>query len=274
VATQTEEPPSQVGFTLDTVPPPTPTLVTPTQGITLTGLTVTLQWTLSPDDGAPLAYDLALDGITRTVGSDTYTASVSSGSHAWRVRAVDAAGNIGPWSSEATFNVERATVFLPLLLRSYTEPVTPPPTDCEIWLTEDFEAETDWSFNTLAALVDDPIHGGAHAVRVGIPPGTPGSNSYSSIMRTLELPGDVESITLTYWAYPIAEGSDEGDFHYVGPQQDLSIDRDDAWAWEERTMDLSTYAGESVLFFFGTKNDEDEDTAALYVDDIVIEVCQ
>jgi hypothetical protein len=79
---------------------------------------------------------------------------------------------------------------------------------------------------------------------------------------------------LTYWAYPIAEGSDEGDFHYVGPQQALSIDRDDAWAWEERTMDLSTYAGESVLFFFGTKNDEDEDTAALYVDDIIIEVCQ
>ncbi len=273
VASQTDATPAQTIFTLDTVAPGEPTLITPTHGITLTSLTATLQWSLPPDDGAPLAYDLVLDGITRAVGSPTYTTAVGSGAHSWRVRAVDAAGNVGPWSVEGHFNAEHATVFLPLVLRNYAPAVEPPPTDCTTWLAEDFEGATDWTFNNLAATVTEPVHGGAHAVRVGVPSGTPGSESYSSIMRTLELPADAESITLTYWAYPILEDNDPDDFHYVGPQGDLTVDWADTWSWEERTLDLSAYAGESILFFFGTKNDADDSTASLTVDDIRIEVC-
>jgi N-acetylmuramoyl-L-alanine amidase len=272
VASQTDATPAQAAFTLDTGVPVTPTLITPTHGITLTALAATLQWSL-PDDGAPLAYDLVLDGITRTVGSPTYTTAVGRGTHSWRVRGVDAAGNVGPWSVEAHFYAEHATAFLPLVLRNYAPAVEPPPTDCATWLAEDFEGATDWTFNNLAATVAEPVHGGAQAVRVGISPGTPGSESYSSIMRTLDLPADAESITLTYWAYPILEDNDPDDFHYVGPQGGLTVDRADTWTWEKRTLDLSAYAGESILFFFGTKNDADDSTASLTVDDVRIEVC-
>ena len=275
VATETEATPSQVAFTLDTVAPVTPTLITPTRAVTLTGLTATLRWTPPPDDGAPLSYDLALDGITRTVGVPTYTTRVANGEHVWRVRAVDAAGHVGPWSAAARFTVSRAAVFLPLILRNYA-PAQTPPADCEAWLVEDFEAESDWIFNTQAELINDPAHDGDRAARVGIPPGAPGTGQaqYSSLMRTLALPADAASITLTYWAYPSAENGDAGDFHYVGPQPALAVDRADSRAWEARTVDLSAYAGESVLFFFGTKNDGDDDTAALVIDDIAIEVCR
>ncbi len=273
VAATTEDTPPQVRFTLDTTAPLTPTLITPTQNVTLTGPTATLRWSPPPDDGTPLAYDVALDGITRTVDITSYTTGVYHGAHHWRVRAVDAAGNVGPWSDEASFHVEGAAVFLPLVLRTYVQEAAPPLT-CEVWLAEGFEEETDWDFNTLATLSDDLVHSGDRAVRVGIPPGTAGSASYSSIMRTLALPGEAAAITLTYWAYPIAENQDPDDFHYVGPQQALMLDRTDSRAWEERTVDLTSYAGEDILFFFGAKNDGDDDTAALGIDDITVEVCR
>ncbi|MGC9399159.1 MAG: N-acetylmuramoyl-L-alanine amidase [Anaerolineae bacterium] len=275
VASQTDMTPARIGFTLDRVVPTAPTPLTPTGGITLTTPAATLQWSPPPDDGAPLSYEVALDNVTRTVHSTMTTIAVGSGTHVWRVRAVDAAANVGPWSEEARFNVKRVHLFLPLILRNHT-PTNPAPADCEVWLSEEFEGETDWTFNALAERVDTPVHGGEKAVRVGLPPGTPGDGEtrYASISRALELPTDAASITLTYWAYPIAEDNDPDDFHYVGPQDALIIDRDDARVWARRTLDLSSYAGTRVLFFFGTKNDGDGSSAALVVDDITIEVCR
>jgi bacillopeptidase F (M6 metalloprotease family) len=41
-----------------------------------------------------------------------------------------------------------------------------------------------------------------------------------------------------------------------------------------RQYDLSSYLGQTVTLYIGARNDGDGDTAALYVDDVVLEICQ
>jgi bacillopeptidase F (M6 metalloprotease family) len=47
----------------------------------------------------------------------------------------------------------------------------------------------------------------------------------------------------------------------------------DAQDWELRQYDLSAYVGQTVTVYVGTRNDGDDDTSALYVDDVKVEVC-
>lgn len=110
--------PAQVSFMLDATPPLTPTLITPTGGITLTQLKVGLQWSPPEDVGSPLAYHVVLDGVIWGVAGTQYTVTALSGAHYWLVRAVDAAGNIGPWSATETFTVVLQHVYLPLVLKA------------------------------------------------------------------------------------------------------------------------------------------------------------
>jgi hypothetical protein len=48
----------------------------------------------------------------------------------------------------------------------------------------------------------------------------------------------------------------------------------DARTWGVRQYDLSSYLGQTVTLYIGARNDGDGDTAALYVDDVVLEICQ
>jgi len=86
------------------------------------------------------------------------------------------------------------------------------------------------------------------------------------------------------WVYPIGEGGDLEDGHYVnlrdesGDYYSLDLWQSDARAWELREYDLSDHvaqlAGQTVTLYIGTRNDGDDDTAALYVDDVVLEIGQ
>ncbi|MEA3310108.1 MAG: N-acetylmuramoyl-L-alanine amidase, partial [Chloroflexota bacterium] len=268
VATETGES-AQVQFMLDTVAPLTPTVLTPTQGLTLTTWQVELRWLAPADVGSPLSYQVAVDGVTCTVVSTVHPILLGAGPHCWRVRAVDAAGNIGPWTAEAHFTVELREVFLPLVLRNYAG-ATPPA--CETFLAESFESAGggDWLLNA-AKRVTEPVYAGDWAMRVGIPPGETGSD-YSSIRRELTFPANA-TITLHYHVYPLIENDDSEDYHYVGPAGGLEITRSDSRSWEERSMDLTAYAGEEITLYFGVFNDGDENVASLTVDEIIIEVC-
>jgi len=52
-----------------------------------------------------------------TTPATTYTVTLPTGIYTWRVRALDAAGNVGPWSDSGVFEVEVEQVFLPLAMR-------------------------------------------------------------------------------------------------------------------------------------------------------------
>jgi hypothetical protein len=112
-----DDTPASVTFGLDITAPAAVSIITPTGGIMVTVPRVDFVWTvLPPDGGSPLYYEVELDG--RTYGyapSSPYGVVPRPGLHTWRVRAVDAAGNAGPWTALSHFEVSVKEVFLPVV---------------------------------------------------------------------------------------------------------------------------------------------------------------
>ena len=102
--------------------------------------------------------------------------------------------------------------------------------------------------------------------------------NFSSGRQELYLPPHA-CLRLTYWSYPISEWNDPGDFHYVilqdqsGQNYWLNADTRDTRTWEWHQHDLSRYAGQTVTLYFGTYNDGDALTSALFVDGASLEAC-
>jgi len=269
--------PAEVVFTYDVTPPAATTLITPTGGVTIAALPdLTLEWQpVGPDGGSPLAYRVELDGQPYTTTTSAYTVShIADGPHVWGVQVFDAAGNRSGWVTD-TFTVSRFHRHLPLIARNYTAGQSP----CnDVLVNGGFESDGGWTLNQLAVYDTTVVHDGLRSARVGIPPGESGSALFSSVAQVITLPTG-SSATLYVWVYPIGEGGDPGDYHYIGLRDGSSVYHgldhwsSDARAWELRTYDLSAYLGQTVTLYIGTRNDGDDDTAAMYVDDVSLVVC-
>ena len=111
-------------FSLDTTPPPAPTLLLPANGSLTNDNTPTFDWSdITTDPSTPITYNLqvndssdqtALSGIS-AAGSSTFTPfnSLPDGQYTWHVRAADNSGgggwdtgNKGPFSSIFSFTVD------------------------------------------------------------------------------------------------------------------------------------------------------------------------
>jgi hypothetical protein len=269
--------PAEVTFTYDTLPPSSTLLITPTNGITLSAAAgVTLEWEpVDPGGGAPVSYVVELDGQTVCTTTETSctVAHAGSGPHTWRVRVKDAAGNASGWVS-ADFAVSGYSIWLPLVMREDS----PPPACTDAIVNGGFESDEGWVLNRLAVYTTGLTHSGARSVRVGIPPGESGTFAYSSVMQVVTLTEGSDA-TLSLWVYPIGEAGDIGDAHYIGILDSEGVYhaldhwQSDAQDWELRQYDLSAYVGQTVTVYVGTRNDGDDDTSALYVDDVKVEVC-
>ncbi|MBL7064659.1 MAG: fibronectin type III domain-containing protein [Anaerolineae bacterium] len=269
--------PDEVFFTYDTTPPANAVLIAPADGSTVSLVTdVVLTWeSVGSDGGSSLAYVVELDGQPYTTTQSTYVVShISGGPHAWGVQVFDAAGNRSEWAT-GTFYVRRYDLWLSLVMRNAEGGGS---TCAGVLVNGGFESGEGWVINRLAAYETSRVHSGARGVRVGIPPGEPGDGAYSSVAQTVPLPAG-SGATLRLWVYPIGEGDDPGDWHYVGLSDSsgnyhfLDAWQSDARAWEQREYDLGAYVGQTVTVYIGTRNDGDDDTAALYVDDVALEVC-
>ncbi|MCL0103966.1 hypothetical protein M1O51_05120, partial [Dehalococcoidia bacterium] len=103
-------------FTVDTAPPPAPTLVLPLSGATLPNIyNPTLDWTDVFDPSAPVEYQVqvdddpdfgspAFDSGWITVSTAT-TTDLPAGTYYWWVRARDAADNKGLFSAPRQFTI-------------------------------------------------------------------------------------------------------------------------------------------------------------------------
>ncbi|MFC1926574.1 hypothetical protein ACFLWV_02360 [Chloroflexota bacterium] len=130
-------------FTVDTVGPPTPTLVSPADGISTNDTTPTLDWE-DVFDPSEVTYDLQVDDTDDSFGSlvvdetgidDSFfdiLVALPDGIYYWRVEAVDGAGNhngVILWTEVWTFTVDTAAPAEPTLLLpeddSYTNDTTP-----------------------------------------------------------------------------------------------------------------------------------------------------
>jgi len=271
--------PAEVVFVYDTVSPTGATLITPTGGVAFASATgIVLEWQpVGPDGGSDLAYVVMLDGRQlHTTTQSAYTVTqIADGPHTWGVQVLDAAGNRSGWVT-ATFSIARECIWLPLVVRGFEAP----PGECiDAVVNGGFESDEGWISNR-AAYTTTNFHSGARSVQVGILPGEPGGGKlvYSSVRQEVTLASG-SSAELRLWVYPIGEGGDSDDWHYVVlyDQWDgyhlLEMWQSNGRAWEQRQYDLSAYLGQTVRLYVGARNDGDDDTAALYVDDVALEVC-
>jgi len=108
-------------YTGDTTPPPTPSLVSPSNGTITSDNTPTFEWT-SVSDPSGVTYTLEIIGwLTKTgLTSPTYTLAsdeaLPDGTYSWHVQAVDGAGNVGEWSESWTLTIDTTAPAKPSLV--------------------------------------------------------------------------------------------------------------------------------------------------------------
>jgi hypothetical protein len=109
-------------FTVDKTPPAAPNLTAPADSAVVITLTPTFTWATVP---TARRYEILLDTQnppqrTYTVTTTSFTppsALLANRSYQWRVRAIDAAGNVGNWSVQRSVNIATPTTMAPMLNR-------------------------------------------------------------------------------------------------------------------------------------------------------------
>ena len=215
--------------------------------------------------------------------SFTMPLTLDAGAYTARARAwsSDAISDTTP--AEAVFTVVRSAAFLPVVLRHFGEPQVSCP---DVIVDGGFETGQGWTIvgtSYLAGYTEDVAHSGARSVRIGIPPGETGgiSVTYSSISQTVSILAG-SAATLHYWTYPICEDPAGGGAQYVwlvdaaGETQVLTprpFPCEDLRAWDERHIDLSSFAGQTIRLHFSVKNGRGISVTTTYLDDVRLEVC-
>ncbi|MDY7041829.1 MAG: hypothetical protein SVX38_13310, partial [Chloroflexota bacterium] len=162
-------------------------------------------------------------------------------------------------------------------------PTTPAPCP-EAVVNGGFEEDTGWLIHdtTYKAGYDSQIvHHGARAMRLGIPEASGDVFSYSSVEQALTIPADVTGATLSLWYYP-QTGGGAGDYGYFllrdasGTWRLLLVARGDEQQWTSFSLDLSTYAGQTVHLRLGVRNDGAGDgrVMSIHVDDVSLQLCR
>jgi hypothetical protein len=93
-------------LTVDTVPPPAPTLVGPPDGSSTDDQEILFDWTDVAEPG--VTYDLWVDADPpyRELAGSQYWLALPHGLHSWRVRAADAVGNVSYYTADWSLMVD------------------------------------------------------------------------------------------------------------------------------------------------------------------------
>ncbi len=114
-----------IDTTLDTTAPGAVALLHPQEGSIIGPGTNNFEWTEAQDNGMIVSYEVQIDTDTDFAtplawtlqwADTTLPISLEMGSYAWRVRAIDSNGNIGPWSLAESFEVTDGMVLHGIML--------------------------------------------------------------------------------------------------------------------------------------------------------------
>lgn len=274
--------PAAVTFTLDTVPPAVPAIITPTGGISMLAVAPQFEWT---GGGDPIGFELTLDGLTHTLHSPQLSARlvVTDGLHSWRVRAFDAAGNQSGWSNVATFSTSSLKTYLPLAAHNLETPTPPVAGNCSnIIVNGGFEngSLAGWqtpSQNPPAAVVGDIVNTGQWAARVGKVASSGSITGFSSIQQNVTIPAQAITATLSFARYRYSD--DLNNLQYVAILSGTTVldyvmyDRIDDPQWTTLQADLVPYAGQAIGLRFAAYNKSAAGVTGLIVDDVQVQVC-
>ena len=177
---------------------------------------------------------------------------------------------------------------------------TVPPGCKEVVLNGGFEGPDAWRgfHSTYTGTI---AYDGERAARLGLlPPGLETDASadmdvrsrrrsrsrhtrHSSLYQTISLPGDAESITLTFRYWPGTEGA-RGDSQRVFLLKPGSYTRlkklmmglENDRQWKEASFDLTRYKGRKVVLYFSVYNNSTgvKGRTWMYLDDVSIQVCR
>jgi N-acetylmuramoyl-L-alanine amidase len=269
-------------FTIDTVPPAVPALITPTNGISLTAVAPLFHWT---GGGNPAGFYLQVDGVTSTLNNPalSVTRVVTDGEHQWRIRAFDAAGNLSGWSAVGSFNTTSLKAFLPLVLKNYQVPVLAVCYEASVnggFESGDFTGWTRPSQNPPGAIVTDTVFSGSYAARIGA--ATPAdpitTTSFSSVKQSMSVPAQALTATLSLARYRWS-GDLNGDRQYAAVQRPgqpidylFSGGADDA-GWNKVSFDLKSYAGQVIDLLFSVMNNGSSGASGMAVDEVQLHIC-
>ena len=149
-----------------------------------------------------------------------------------------------------------------------------------------------------AAYTTAAAHTGAQSLRTGIFGTEANKYSYSSGRQTISIPAATTSATLRVWLYPVSEeaanlaksaevspevaenAAASSDAQYVllldannNVLQTLLYMRSNGAQWSFYEFNLTKYAGKTIRIQVGTFNDGYGGRTGMYVDDVVLELC-
>ena len=154
----------------------------------------------------------------------------------------------------------------------------------EIVLNGSFEEDSEWVLPTTARqpeYANDIVHSGEQALRLGNVDQNDEFVNHSVVRQSIFIPNGADSVTLTFWYYPISVDAGGGDYHgalvynsdvsFVRRKLLRTISNDQAWTLESH--DLSALSGERINLYFYVESDGDQNASGMYLDDVSVEVC-
>ncbi|MEZ4634186.1 MAG: M28 family peptidase [Caldilineaceae bacterium] len=140
-----------------------------------------------------------------------------------------------------------------------------------------------WTFAGAyaAAIIDEPVQTGSHAARAGVPDTVTNRLAYSTLYQQVTIPSWPSSVLLTYWEQPngSGDGIDAREVRLLNPvtlATIATINRETTAGdgqWRQRTFDLTTYSGRTLLLYFNVYNNGSGGRLWSYLDDIALLAC-
>jgi hypothetical protein len=145
----------------------------------------------------------------------------------------------------------------------------------------DFEGQGGWAPAPEAIIPPQlsvqVVHGGDHAIVLGIDSPARQLYGYSAIVQRVTLPPNTEEANLTFWYRPRSDDQ-AGDVQYAmvedeqGNQTPLLRFRSGDEQWHRASLSLSAYAGQTILVQLGVFNDGQGGVTSMVVDDVALQV--
>jgi YVTN family beta-propeller protein len=172
----------------------------------------------------------------------------------------------------------RELFYLPLVLRNY------PFTCMELVENGGFEDNASWEIGATprpARYSTERAHSGSRSMLLGLKPNESDVHSFSSVQQTIALPADADSVSLTFWTYPMSDldSGDRQDCLLLGEEDELIAvlmrDNVNSTTWIRESYDLTAYAGQTVKVYLNAYNDGvGEGLTGFYLDDVSVQACK
>ncbi|NLE76481.1 MAG: hypothetical protein GX605_06985, partial [Chloroflexi bacterium] len=119
------------------------------------------------------------------------------------------------------------------------------------------------------------------SIYLGFQPALSDRASWSSVRQTVQIPSNVDSVTLYFWYFPIAEaggGQDQQQFVLLDPWNEEVVavpwrGQSNAQSWQLQAADLTPYRGRSLSIYFNVVNDGIGGRMGMYLDDVSVLAC-